>query len=103
MKDIVNFIKESSSEFNYAIQYAANERDILSFKYQTSLQRAQNFVQKMKKQGMLISSVYEIPKDKIEEFKKISKRNKRNKLDDIEKCINKEYRKDEIEKFLELK
>ena len=100
MKDIVSFINESSSEFNYAIQYAANESDILAFKYQTSLQRAQSFIQKMKKQGMLISSVYEIPKDKFEEFKKISKRNK---WDGIENCINKEYRKDEIEKFLELK
>jgi len=100
MKDIVSFINESSSEFNYAIRYAANERDILAFKYQTSLQRAQNFVQKMKKQGMLISSVYEIPKDKFEEFKKISKRKK---WDGIEKCINKEYEKDEVEEFLELK
>lgn len=100
MKDIVSFINESSSEFNYAIRYAANEKDILAFKYQTSLQRAQNFVQKMKKQGMLISCVYEIPKDKFEEFKKISKRNK---WDGIEKCINKQYKKDEVEKFLTLK
>ena len=100
MKDIVSFINESSSEFNYAIRYAANETDILAFKYQTSLQRAQSFIQKMKKEGMLINSVYEIPKDKFEEFKKISKRNK---LDGIEKCINKKYEKDEVEKFLELK
>lgn len=101
MKNIISFINESSSEFNYAIQYAANERDILAFKYQTSLQRAQNFVQKMKKQGMLISSVYEIPKDKFEEFKKITRRKRWH--EEIEKYVNKEYRGDEVEGFLELK
>ena len=103
MKDIVSFINESSSEFNYAIRYAANEQDILSFKYQTSLQRAQNFVRKMQKQGMLISCVYEVSSDNWEEFKKLSRsRNMTGeKGEKLKELSNEYFGKEDINKFLD--
>ena len=105
MKSIDQFINESiNNDLCYGIEYAINEQDILSFKYQTSLKRAQNFVRKMQKQGMLISCVYEVPSDNWEEFKKLSRsRNMTGEKGEKLKELSNEYfrKKEDINKFLD--
>jgi len=100
MKSIDQFINESiNNDLYYCIEYAANEQDILSFKYQTSLKRAQNFIKKMQKQGMLISCVYEVPSNNWEEFKKLSRKHNINR-DNLKELSNEYFGKEDINKFL---
>ena len=102
MKSIDQFINESiNNDLCYGIEYAANEQDILSFTYQTSLKRAQNFVRKMQKQGMLISCIYEVTPNNWDEFKKLSR--SRNMTRDKLKELSNEYfrKKEDINKFLD--
>ena len=102
MKPINNYICESlNTNLCYGIEYAANEQDILSFKYQTSLKGAQNFVRKMQTQGMLISCIYEVTSNNWNEFKKLSR--SRNMTRDKLKELSNEYfrKKEDINKFLD--
>ena len=104
MKSINQYISESiNTNLYYGIEYAANEQDILSFKYQTSLKRAQNFVRKMQTQGMLISCIYEVTSNNWVEFKKLSR--SRNMDRDKLKELSNEYfrKKKDINKFLDKK
>jgi hypothetical protein len=104
MKSINEYIYESiNTNLCYGIEYAANEQDILSFKYQTSLERAQNFIRKMQTQGMLISCIYEVTSNNWDEFKKLSR--SRNMDRDKLKELSNEYfrKKEDINNFLNKK
>ncbi len=102
MKDIINFINESMNDIKYAIRYYYYADEKMSWSYQSSLDRAQKFVQKMQKQGINIYEIYEIPSDNIKEFKSLL--NKRgdneNKLASL---YNKHWDKSEIKEFLNIK
>ena len=104
MMTLKEYICESlNTNLCYGIEYAANEQDILSFKYQTSLKGAQNFVRKMQTQGMLISCIYEVTSNNWDEFKKLSR--SRNMDRDKLKELSNEYfrKKEDINKFLDKK
>ena len=74
MKDIINFINESVSNITYALRWYYYADEKMSWSYQSSLNRAQKFIQKMQKQGMKIYEIYEIPTDNVKEFKVIVKK-----------------------------
>ena len=95
MKDLNNFI----SDVKYAIRWYYYADEKMSISYQSSLNRAQSFVQKMQKQGMKIYEIYEIPSNNIKQFKTLI-----NKKDDNENQLKELYNnywdKSDIEKFL---
>ena len=102
MKDIVNFINEFMNDIKYAIRYYYYADEKMSWSYQSSLDRAQNFVQKMQKQGMKIYEIYEIPSDNIKEFKSVL--NKRGDNENkLKSLYNKHWDKSEIKEFLNIK
>lgn len=102
MKDLNNFINESISDIKYAISWYYYADEKMSWSYQSSLDRAQKFIQKMQKQGMKIFEIYEIPSDNIKQFKSIL--NKRGDIENqLKSLYNEHWDKSEIEKFLDKK
>ena len=99
MKDLNNFINESISDVKYAIcwYYYADEK--MSWSYQSSLNRAQSFIQKMQKQGMKIYEIYEIPSDNVKQFKSLINKKGDNE-EQIKELYNNYWNKSDIEKFL---
>jgi hypothetical protein len=102
MKDINNFINESISDVKYAIRWYYYADEKMSWSYQSSLSRAQSFIQKIQKQGMKIYEIYEIPSDNVKQFKSLigKKNDNENK---IKEFYNKYWGKSDIEKFLDTK
>ena len=99
MKDLNNFINESISNVKYAIRWYYYADEKMSWSYQSSLNRAQSFIQKMQKQGMKIYEIYEIPSDNVKQFKSLinKKNDNENKLKEL---YNNYWSKSDIEKFL---
>ena len=102
MKDLNNFINESISDVKYAIcwYYYADEK--MSWSYQSSLNRAQSFIQKMQKQGMKIYEIYEIPSDNIKQFKSLANKRGDNK-DQLKELYTEYWGKSDIKKFIDKK
>ena len=98
MKDLNNFINESISDVKYAIcwYYYADEK--MSWSYQSSLNRAQSFIQKMQKQGMKIYEIYEIPSDNVKQFKSLINKKGDNE-NQLKELYNEYWGKSDIEKF----
>jgi hypothetical protein len=71
----------------------------MSWSYQSSLNRAQSFIQKMQKQGMKIYEIYEIPSDNVKQFKSLINK-KGNNEEQIKELYNNYWNKSDIEKFL---
>jgi hypothetical protein len=102
MKDIINFITESVSDITYALRWYYYADEKMSWSYQSSLNRAQKFIQKMQKQGMKIYEIYEIPSDNVKEFKAITKK-KGDIEDQLKEICNGHWNRTDIEKFLDKK
>jgi hypothetical protein len=102
MKDLNNFINESISDVKYAIRWYYYADEKMSWSYQSSLNRAQSFIQKMQKQGMKIYEIYEIPSDNVKQFKSLINK-KCNNEEQIKKLYNNYWSKSDIEKFLDTK
>ena len=99
MKDLNNFINESISDVKYAIRWYYYADEKMSISYQSSLNRAQSFVQKIQKQGMKIYEIYEIPSNNIKQFKTLINK-KGNNEEQIKELYNNYWNKSDIEKFL---
>ena len=102
MKDLNNFINESISDVKYAIRWYYYADEKMSWSHQSSLSRAQSFIQKMQKQGMKIYEIYEIPSDNIKQFKSLINK-KGNNEEQIKELYNNYWSKSDIEKFLDTK
>ena len=102
MKDLNNFINESISDVKYAIRWYYYADEKMSWSYQSSLNRAQSFIQKMQKQGMKIYEIYEITSDNIKQVKSLINK-KGNNEEQIKDLYNNYWSKSDIEKFLDTK
>ena len=102
MKDLNNFINESISDVKYAIRWYYYADEKMSISYQSSLNRAQSFVQKMQKQGIKIYEIYEIPSNNIKQFKTLINKKGDNE-EQIKELYNNYWNKSDIEKFLDKK
>lgn len=104
MKDLYKYVKESSEENNYCIQYAYYSDERFSYSFASSLKRAQSMVKKL--HGAKAIYIYVVPSNNIDEFKKLVKKNNDELIKDLytERYVKSYFRdKDETNLFLDKK